>query len=57
MLRDQNYYLEDICKIIGQKQVIYRLSNIRKIHWQSVPSVLGHLYYPKIEHTTMYIFS
>ena len=47
MLIDQNYNLDNICKIMGQKQIICRLSNLRKIHWKLVPPVLGHLFYPK----------
>ena len=58
MLIDQNYNLDNICKIMGQKQIICRLSNLRKMHWKLAPPVLGHLLNtPKLEHTTMYIFS
>ena len=56
MLIDQNYNLDNICKIMGQKQIICRLSNLRKIHWKLVLPVLGHLSYPKVEPTTMYIY-
>ena len=48
MLIDQNYNLDNICKIMGQKQIICRLSNLRKRHWKLVSPVLGHLFYPKI---------
>ena len=57
MLIDQNYNLDNICKIMGQKQIICRLSYLRKMLWKLVPPVLGHLFYPKIEYTTLYIFS
>ena len=57
MLIDQNYNLDNICKIMGQKQIICRISYLRKMLWKLVPPVLGHLFYPKIEYTTLYIFS
>ena len=44
MLIDQNYNRDNICKIMGHKQVLYRFSNLRKMHWKLV---LGHLFYPK----------
>ena len=47
MLIDQNYNRDNICKIMGHKQVLYRLSNLRKMHWKLIPHVLGHLFYPK----------
>ena len=46
MLIDQNYNRDNICKIMGHKQVLYRLSNLRKMHWKLVPIELGHLFYP-----------
>ena len=47
MLMDQNYNLDNICKIMGQKQIICRISNLRNIHWKLVLPVLGHLVLPK----------
>ena len=47
MLIDQNYNLNNVCKTMEQKQIIYRLSNLRKLHWKLVPPVLGHLFYPQ----------
>ena len=47
MLIEEDYNLDNICKTMEQKQIIYRLSNLRKMHWKLVPPVLGHLFYPK----------
>jgi hypothetical protein len=47
MLVDQNYNLDNICKIMGQIQIIYRLSNLSKMHWKLVPPVLGQMFYLK----------
>ena len=55
MLIDQNYNLDIICKIMGQKQIICRFSNLRKMHWKLIPPVLGHLFY--LKNRALYIFS
>lgn len=48
---------QNVYKTMEKKQIIYRVSNLRKMHWKLVLAVLEHLFYPKIEHTIMYIFS
>ena len=44
MLIDQSYNLDNICNIMGQQQIMCRLSHLRKMHWKLVPPVLGHLF-------------
>ena len=41
MLIDQNYNLDNNRKIMGQKQIICRLSNLRKMHRKLVPLCTG----------------
>ena len=57
MLIDQNYYLDNICRIMGQKQYYIQIIKFKKNALEVSTVCTGTpVLPPNIEHTTMYIF-